>query len=104
MHWRQKCLRLDRHVTRPQAKWGLPRQNAIRGARARCPATDRPRNGVTSYHSGYLLVPCWVTSLQGNHMNTTMTNNTVPGQPLAHYDPEVAQLVQGWLASGQLLA
>lgn len=37
-------------------------------------------------------------------MNTTMTNNTVPGQPLAHYDPEVAQLVQGWLASGQLLA
>ncbi len=36
-------------------------------------------------------------------MNTTMTNNTVPGQPLAHYDPEVAQRVQGWLASGQLL-
>ena len=37
-------------------------------------------------------------------MNTTMTNNTVPGQPLAHYDPEVAQRVQSWLASGQRLA
>ena len=37
-------------------------------------------------------------------MNTTTTNNTVPGQPLAHHDPKVGQRVQGWLASGQLLA
>ena len=29
---------------------------------------------------------------------------SIPGQPLADYDPEVAQRVQGWLASGQLLA
>ena len=38
-------------------------------------------------------------------MTTTINNNdTIPGQPLAHYDPEVAQRVHGWLASGQLLA
>ena len=37
-------------------------------------------------------------------MNTTTTNNTVPGQPLAHHDPEVGQRVQGWLGSVQLLA
>ena len=37
-------------------------------------------------------------------MNTPTTNNTVPGQPLAHHDPEGGQRVQGWLASGQLLA
>ena len=38
-------------------------------------------------------------------MTTTINNNdTIPGQPLAHYDPEVAQRVQCWLASGQLLA
>lgn len=37
-------------------------------------------------------------------MTTTMINNgTIHGQPLAHYNPEVAQRVQGWLASGQLL-
>jgi hypothetical protein len=28
---------------------------------------------------------------------------SIPGQPLADYDPEVAQRVQDWLASGQLL-
>ena len=33
-------------------------------------------------------------------MNTT----TIPIQPLAHYNPEVEQRVQQWLASGQLLA
>ena len=38
-------------------------------------------------------------------MTTTINNNdTNPGQPLAHYDPKVAQRVQGWLASGLLLA
>ena len=37
-------------------------------------------------------------------MNTTTLNKTIPGQPLAYYDPEVAQRVQGWLASGQQLA
>ena len=38
-------------------------------------------------------------------MTTTINNNdTIPGQPPAHYDPEVAQRVHGWLASGQLLA
>ena len=40
-------------------------------------------------------------------MNTTIINNgTTPiaSQPLAHYNPEVEQRVQGWLASGQLLA
>lgn len=36
-------------------------------------------------------------------MNTTTTNNTIPGQPLAHYDPEVAQRVQGWLDGGKPL-
>ena len=30
-------------------------------------------------------------------------NDSIPGQPLANYDPEVAQRVHGWLASGQLL-
>lgn len=40
-------------------------------------------------------------------MNTTTINNgTTPiaSQPQAHYNPEVEQRVQGWLASGQLLA
>jgi len=40
-------------------------------------------------------------------MNTTTINNgTAPiaSQPLAHYNSEVEQRVQGWLASGQLLA
>jgi len=38
-------------------------------------------------------------------MNTTTINSsTIASQPLAHYDPEVEQRVQGWLASGQLLA
>jgi hypothetical protein len=40
-------------------------------------------------------------------MNTTMSNNgTTPlaSQRLAHCNPEVEQRVQGWLASGQLLA
>lgn len=38
-------------------------------------------------------------------MNTTTINSsTIPIQPLAHYNPEVEQRVQGWLASGQLLA
>ena len=32
-------------------------------------------------------------------MNTTI-ENTIPGQPLAYHDPEVAQRVQGWLDSG----
>ena len=35
-------------------------------------------------------------------MNTTI-NTAVPGQPLAYYDHEVAQRVQGWLDSGQPL-
>jgi hypothetical protein len=35
-------------------------------------------------------------------MNTRQTT-TIPGQPLAYYDPEVAQRVQGWLASGKPL-
>lgn len=38
-------------------------------------------------------------------MNTTTINSsTIPSQPLAHYNPEVEQRVQQWLASGQLLA
>ena len=40
-------------------------------------------------------------------MNTTMINSSIapiPGQPLAHYNQEVEQRVQQWLASGQLLA
>jgi hypothetical protein len=38
-------------------------------------------------------------------MNTTTSNSsTIPSQRLAHYNPEVEQRVQGWLASGQLLA
>lgn len=40
-------------------------------------------------------------------MNTTMINSStapIPSQRLAHYDPEVEQRVQQWLASGQLLA
>ena len=40
-------------------------------------------------------------------MNTTPNNpgvaNPMPIEPLAHYDPEVHQRVQQWLASGQLL-
>lgn len=36
-------------------------------------------------------------------MNATTTYHTIPGQPLAHYDPEVAQRVQGWLDSGKPL-
>ena len=32
-------------------------------------------------------------------MNTTTINNTIAGQALAHYDPEVMQRVQGWLDS-----
>ena len=36
-------------------------------------------------------------------MNVTTTNNIIPGQPLAHYDPEVAQRVQGWLDGGKPL-
>ena len=37
-------------------------------------------------------------------MNTPMINNvSIPGQPLAFYDPEVAQRVHGWLSSGQAL-
>jgi len=43
-----------------------------------------------------------VTSIKGDEMNTTISN-TIPSQPLAHYDPEVAQRVQGWLDSGQPL-
>ena len=35
-------------------------------------------------------------------MNTTI-DSTIPGQPLAYHDPEVAQRVQGWLDSGQPL-
>ena len=40
-------------------------------------------------------------------MNTTMINSStapIPSQPLAHYNQEVEQRVQQWLASGQLLA
>lgn len=37
-------------------------------------------------------------------MTTTTSDNTLIRQPLAHYDPEVAQRVHGWLASGQPLA
>ena len=39
-------------------------------------------------------------------MNSTAINRsrTIPSQPLAHYNPEVEQRVQQWLASGQLLA
>ncbi len=37
-------------------------------------------------------------------MTPTTSNNTLASQPLAHYDPEVAQRVHGWLASGQPLA
>ena len=40
-------------------------------------------------------------------MNTTTINSStasIPVQPLAHYNPEVEQRVQQWLASGQLLA
>ena len=36
----------------------------------------------------------WVTSIQGDEMNTTI-DTTIPGQPLAYHDPEVAQRVQG---------
>lgn len=37
-------------------------------------------------------------------MTTTIINNdTIPGQRLAHYDPEVARRVQGWLDSGKPL-
>lgn len=40
-------------------------------------------------------------------MNTAPNNpgtaNPMPIEPLAHYDPEVHQRVQQWLASGQLL-
>ena len=32
-------------------------------------------------------------------MNTTTINNTIAGQALAHYDPEVMQRLQGWLDS-----
>ena len=37
---------------------------------------------------------------------TTIESSTAPitSQPLAHYNPEVEQRVQQWLASGQLLA
>ena len=35
-------------------------------------------------------------------MNTTI-DSTIPGQPLAYHDPEVAQRVQGWLDSGKPL-
>ncbi len=41
-------------------------------------------------------------------MKTTMINSStadpMPIERLAHYEPEVHQLVQHWLASGQLLA
>ena len=40
-------------------------------------------------------------------MNTTMISSTIdplPIERLDHYDPEVHQRVQHWLASGQLLA
>ena len=40
-------------------------------------------------------------------MNTMTINSgtaPVPSQPLAHYDPEVHERVQQWLASGQSLA
>lgn len=40
-------------------------------------------------------------------MNTTTINNSstpIASQRLAYYNPEVEQRVQGWLASGQLLA
>ena len=41
-------------------------------------------------------------------MSTTMINSSstapIPCQPLAHYNPEVEQRVQQWLASGQSLA
>lgn len=35
---------------------------------------------------------------------TITINNTISGQPLAHYGPEVEQRVQAWLESGQLMA
>ena len=50
---------------------------------------------------------CRITTIQGDEMTTTMINSStapIPCQPLAHYDPEVEQRVQQWLASGQLLA
>ncbi len=41
-------------------------------------------------------------------MNTTTINTTItdtmPIERLSHFDPEVHQRVQQWLASGQLLA
>ena len=40
-------------------------------------------------------------------MNTTMIESSttpITSQPLAHYNPEVEQRVQQWLANGQLLA
>lgn len=41
-------------------------------------------------------------------MNTTTINSTTTGhlpiERMGHYDPEVHQRVQQWLASGQLLA
>ena len=40
-------------------------------------------------------------------MNTTLIESSttpITSQPLAHYNPEVEQRVQQWLASGQLLA
>jgi ubiquitin len=49
----------------PRSPKGLSdqlRRIAIRGGRARCPATDRPRKGVTSYHPGYRPAPCRVTT------------------------------------------
>ena len=45
-----------------------------------------------------------VTSIQGDEMNTTMitssTADPIAIERLAHYNPEVEQRVQQWLASG----
>jgi hypothetical protein len=49
-------------------------------------------------------VPGYQPSRKSNEHHDRPTT-PIPGQPLAqHYDPEVEQRVQGWLASGQLLA
>jgi len=32
-----------------------------------------------------------------------LNTNTIPGQPLAYYDPEFAQRARGWLSSGKPL-
>ena len=49
-----------------------------------------------------------VPQSEGNEMNSTTINSTATGhlpiERLSHFDPEVHQRVQQWLASGQLLA